>query len=211
LQGGRVAQAHRLRLRRGTAFRAYRLTSRHTGTYRGGWCGQVMTLRDLLHSRRAAIQKRWLEKTLETYAPDASAFFQRQKDQFANPVGQALRAGTQTMVDCLLDEMDAEKVCSALEEIVKIRSIQDFTPAQALSFVFSLKQVIREELKGELDAARLAELVQFEAQIDQLALFAFDVYVKCRERLYEIRVSEVKRSVSGLMRRLNREEEKAQS
>jgi hypothetical protein len=107
--------------------------------------------------------------------------------------------------------MDAEKVCSALEEIVKIRSIQDFTPAQALSFVFSLKQVIREELKGELDAARLAELVQFEAQIDQLALFAFDVYVKCRERLYEIRVSEVKRSVSGLMRRLNREEEKAQS
>jgi hypothetical protein len=173
----------------------------------------VMTLKDLLHSRRAAIQKRWLEKTLETYAPDASAFFDKQKDQFANPVGQALRAGTQTMVDCLLDDMDmdAEKICSALEEIVKIRSIQDFTPAQALSFIFSLKQVIREELGGRLDAARLAELAQFEAKIDQLALFAFDVYTKCRERLYEIRVSEVKRSVSGLMRRLNREEEKAQS
>ena len=171
----------------------------------------MMTLKDLLHSRRAAIQKRWLEKTLETYAPDASAFFEGQKDQFANPVGQALRAGTQTMVDCLLDEMDAEKICSALEEIVKIRSIQDFTPAQAVSFVFSLRPIIREELKGELDAARLAELARFETRIDQLALFAFDVYVKCRERLYEIRVSEVKRSVSGLMRRLNREEEKAQS
>ena len=172
-----------------------------------------MTLRDLLHSRRAAIQKRWLEKTLETYAPDTSAFFKRQKDQFANPVGQALRAGTQTMVDCLLDEdeMDAEKICSALEEIIKIRSIQDFTPAQAVSFVFSLRPVIREELKGELDTARLAELARFEIRIDQLALFAFDVYVKCRERLYEIRVSEVKRSVSGLMRRLNREEDKAQS
>jgi len=170
-----------------------------------------MTLKDLLHSRRAAIQKRWLEKTLETYAPDASAFFEGQKDQFANPVGQALRAGTQIMVDCLLDDMDAEKICSALDEIVKIRSIQDFTPAQAVSFVFSLRSVIREELKGELDAARLVELAQFEARIDQLALFAFDVYVKCRERLYEIRVSEVKRSVSGLMRRLNREEEKAPS
>ena len=163
-----------------------------------------MTLRDLLHSKKAAIHKRWLEKTLETYAPDASAFFDRQKDPFANPVGQALRAGTETMLDCLLGEMDAEKICACLEEIIKIRSIQDFTPAQALSFVFSLKQVIREELKSDLN-------VELETRIDQLALFAFDVYVKCRERLYEIRVSEVKRSVSGLMRRLNREEEKAQS
>ena len=171
----------------------------------------MMTLRDLLHSRRAAIQKRWLDKTLETYAPDASAFFERRKDQFANPVGQALRAGTQAMVDCLLDEMDAEKICSALDEIVKIRSIQDFTPAQAVSFVFSLRQIIRDELGKELDSSRLAELTEFETRIDQLALFAFDIYVKCRERLYEIRVGEVKRSVSGLMRRLNREEGKAQS
>ena len=171
----------------------------------------MMTLKDLLHSRRAAIHKRWLEKTLETYAPDTSAFLKGQKDQFANPVGQALRAGTQTMVDCLLGEMDAEKICGCLEEIVKIRSIQDFTPAQAVSFIFSLRQIIREELGKELDSSRLADLAEFETRIDQLALFAFDIYVKCRERLYEIRVSEVKRSVSGLMRRLNREEEKAQS
>ena len=171
----------------------------------------MMTLKDLLHSKKAAIHQRWLEKTLEAYAPDASAFFGRQKDQFANPVGQALRAGTQTLLECLLGELDPEKVCGCLEEIVKIRSIQDFTPAQALSFVFSLKQVIREDLPGELDAGQAAELVELETRIDQLALFAFDVYVKCRERLYEIRVSEVKRSVSGLMRRLNREEEEAQS
>jgi hypothetical protein len=170
-----------------------------------------MTLKDLLHSSRAAILKRWLDKTLETYAPDASAFFDGQKDQFANPVGKALRTGTRVMLDCLLGEMDAEKICAGLEEIVKIRSIQDFTPAQAVSFIFSLRQIIREELGQELDSSRLTELAEFETRIDQLALFAFDIYVKCRERLYEIRVDEVKRSVSGLMRRLNREEEKAQS
>jgi hypothetical protein len=170
-----------------------------------------MTLKDLLHSKKAAIHKRWLEKTLETYAPDASAFFEKQKDQFANPVGQALRTGTQTMLDSLLGEMDADVICRALEEIVKIRSIQDFTPAQALSFVFSLRQVIREELGQDLDPSRLSELAEVDNRIDQLALFAFDIYAKCRERLYDIRVDEVKRSVSGLMRRLNREEEKTQS
>jgi len=170
-----------------------------------------MPLKDHLHSRRAIIARRWLEKTLETYAPDASAFFEQQKDPFANPVGQALRTGTRALVDCLLDGMDAEKICGCLEEIVKIRSIQDFTPAQAVSFVFSLRQVVREELGAELDPGRLDELAELDSRIDQMALFAFDIYAKCRERLYDIRVDEVKRTVSGLIRRLNREEEKAQS
>jgi hypothetical protein len=170
-----------------------------------------MTLKDLLHSKRATIAKRWLDKTLETYAPDAAAFFGKQKDPFANPVGQALRTGTRVMVDCLLDGIDAEKICGCLEEIVKIRSIQDFTPAQAVSFVFSLRQIVREELGQELGSDRLGELEEFDSRIDQLALFAFDIYAKCRERLYDIRVDEVKRSVSGLIRRLNREEEKAKS
>jgi len=170
-----------------------------------------MTLKDLLHSKRAAITKRWLEKTLETYAPDASAFFEKQKDPFANPVGQALRTGIQAMVDCLLDGMDAERICGCLEEIIKIRSIQDFTPAQTLSFIFSLRQIIREELGRELDSGSLEELAEYDRRVDQIALFAFDIYAKCRERLYDIRVDEVKRSVSGLIRRLNREEEKAQS
>jgi len=170
-----------------------------------------MTLKDLLNSRRAAIARRWLEKTLETYAPDASAFFDKQKDPFANPVGQALRTGTLAMVDCLLDGMDAGKVCGCLEEIVKIRSIQDFTPAQAVAFIFSLRQIVREELAGELDSGRLDELAELDGRIDQMALFAFDIYAKCRERLYDIRVDEVKRTVSGLIRRLNREGEKAQS
>jgi hypothetical protein len=168
-----------------------------------------MTLKDLLHSRRATIAKRWLEKTLGTYAPDAAAFFDRQKDPFANPVGQVLRTGTRVMVDCLLDGMDAQKICGCLEQIVKIRSIQDFTPARAVSFIFLLRRVIREELSRELDSSRLIELEEFDTRIDQMALFAFDIYAKCRENLYDLRVDEVKRSVSGLMRRLNREEEKA--
>jgi hypothetical protein len=170
-----------------------------------------MTLKDLLNSRRAAIAQRWLENTLESYAPDAAGFFERQKDPFANPVGQALRTGTRAMVDCLLDGMDAEKICGCLEEIVKIRSIQDFTPAQAVSFIFSLRQIVRAELGEKLDSRQLDELAELDSRIDQMALFAFDIYAKSRERLYDIRVDEVKRTVSGLIRRLNREEEKAQS
>ena len=32
----------------------------------------------------------------------------------------------------------------------------------------------------------------FEARIDKLALLALDIYMKCREKIYEIRLNEVK-------------------
>ena len=40
-----------------------------------------------------------------------------------------------------------------------------------------------------------------EARIDGLALLAFDVYTKRREKLQDIRVDEVKRRISGVMRK----------
>jgi hypothetical protein len=48
------------------------------------------------------------------------------------------------------------------------------------------------------------ELAELDGEIDRLALVAFDVYARCREILFNIRVDEVKRHVSGLLRRLNR-------
>ena len=61
----------------------------------------------------------------------------------------------------------------------------------------------REELADKLqDPALQGELAAFDAEIDQVALYAFDVYTKCRDRLHELRVDDVKRRVSGLMRRM---------
>jgi len=43
-------------------------------------------------------------------------------------------------------------------------------------------------------------LIDLESRIDGLALLSLDIYMKHREKLYEIRVNEVKNRVSGLMR-----------
>ena len=40
-------------------------------------------------------------------------------------------------------------------------------------------------------------------QIDEIALTAFDVYVECREQLFEVRAAEMKRSVSWVVEKLN--------
>ena len=156
-----------------------------------------MTLKDLLQKNKTAIAEKWLDRTLETYASRTAVFFKQTKDPFANPVGQALRSATKAIVDELFEAEfplgleSANRLCAHLEDVIKIRSVQELNPSQALSFVLSLKQAIREVLEEELEDSRLAvELMTFETRIDQLVLFAFDIYMKSREELFELRINE---------------------
>lgn len=162
-----------------------------------------MTLRDLLRINRQNIVEQWREYALSIYAPDASGFFNRERDRFANPVGHSLKTGTDGIYDGLSGGFDAEKICGHLENIIKARAIQDLSPSESVAFVFSLKSAIRKELGDRLTDSRLAgELTEVEAQIDQVALFAFDIYCRCRETVAELRINEVKRGVAAVMKRI---------
>ena len=46
----------------------------------------------------------------------------------------------------------------------------------------------------------LADLLRFEARIDNLAMMSFDIYTKSRDEVFRFRVEEVKRSQSSLLR-----------
>jgi len=164
----------------------------------------AMKLRNVLQEKKAAIVERWLKDTLATYAGDASSFFNREKDRFANPVGHSLRVGTQAILESLLEGMEADSICRHLDDVIRIRAIQDFSPSQAVSFIFLLKRAIRAELGDDIREPQLAaELAEIDAEIDQMALFAFDIYTRCREQVCELRVNEVKRSVSAVMKRFD--------
>jgi hypothetical protein len=163
-----------------------------------------MTLIELLREHQTGIIDRWIEGTLSSYAEDGAVFFRKEKDPFHNPVGHALRSGSQAIFENLLEGIQPDVVCDHLEKIIKIRAIQDFSPSQAIGFVFMLKGAIRRELGNQLlDADYSKALAKMDANIDQLALFSFDIYVKCREQIYELRINEVKRSVSAIMDRFN--------
>jgi hypothetical protein len=43
----------------------------------------------------------------------------------------------------------------------------------------------------------------FDSKVDHLALLAMDVYSQCREKLYEVRVGEVKNRSFRLLQRAN--------
>lgn len=151
------------------------------------------SLKGLIEKKKKDIVQQWFEATIQTYAPDTAQFYKGQKDQFANPVGNITSEGISFLLDQLLNDFDSDAIKSHLDPIIRIRAVQDFTPSQATAFVLRLKEVLRNCLSEELqDAARLKELLAFESRIDQLSLMAFDLYMNCREKIYEIAANETR-------------------
>ena len=165
-----------------------------------------MDVVQLLNKKHELVHKGWFEKILQSYPKDTRVFWAKGKDPHANPVGQTFSKGTKEIVSLVLcqREVDWDKICSILEQVIKIRAIHDFTPAQAVSFVFDLKEVVWDVLSEDLtEISHYQKLKIFEKRIDQLVLFAFDIYSKCVQRLCQIRVDEVKRQVYTIIRRSN--------
>ena len=151
-----------------------------------------MRLNDLLERNKDDIVKQWLFSVIDTYPADTSKFMKGQKDPFANPVGNTISVNLGPLFDELLNEMDYETITSHLDPILRVRAVQPIlSTSQSTGFIFLLKKVIRESLKKELsDKDILKELLHFESKIDELTLIAFDVYLKCREKVYEIKANE---------------------
>ena len=162
-----------------------------------------MNFQSLLGERKQAIVEAWFRNIIDTYPKDSRKYLGRQNDQFGNPVGHTLNKDIEGIFNELLKGPDEEKVCAYLENIIKVRAVQDFDAAEAVSFVFLLKRSLREILKKELKDQRiLAEFVDFQNDIDRLALLAFKIYMANRERLYELRTREVTRRTERLLQRV---------
>ncbi len=158
-----------------------------------------MALSAPLREKSSAIAQRWLADTLAAYPAESAAAFRREKDAFANPVGHALRQGTCAAVDAFVEGKEPEEICSHLDEIVKIRAVQELKPSQAISFVFLLKEALRAALKPkDAGVESLGELAELERRVDMVALSAFDIYTSYRGQVSELRINEIKRSVARL-------------
>jgi hypothetical protein len=164
--------------------------------------GQIMSLEALLSKKKATILKRWFQSVLEVYPADTQNFLRKQKNPFSNPVGQTIMRGIEGLFDQLVHDNDPDGVRAFLENIMKIRAVQDLTPSQAIAFIPVLKKSVREELGGAIRKERMIdEWLLFESKVDGMVLLAFDIYMKCRERIYEIKANELRRRTTRLLKK----------
>jgi hypothetical protein len=162
-----------------------------------------MSLRELLIERRPALCARWLDAVLGEYGEVTAARWRREKDRFANPIGHALSEGLPVLFDAVVGGGGAaERAMNALEDIVRIRSVQDLAPSRAVGFVYLLRGAVRQELgDAAASGAHARELAELDGRVEQLALVAFDTYVGLREHAYRLRQEELRRSVASILRR----------
>jgi RsbT co-antagonist protein rsbRD N-terminal domain len=161
-----------------------------------------MNLQNHLMEKKTAILKKWFEAVADTYPGDTAEFLKNKKARFTNPVGYNIAEGLEGLFDAMLHGVIPDTVSGFLDAIIRIRAIQDFQPSEALSFIFQLKKVIRKELGEVVRNRELAdELTAFESVIDDLALFSFDIYMKCREKIYELKANEAKNMTFRLLQK----------
>ena len=165
-----------------------------------------MGLKQLLIEKKKSILERWFHLILETYPPETSKFIRKEKDRFVNPVGVTLSEGMEALYEGLLKGVEADQISNPLEKILQIRSVQDFSPSQAVAIISLLKKAVQEEMKENKIEMKgmIEEWFDLESRIDQLSLRAFDIYTTYRERIYEIRISEIKRERDRAFKLLER-------
>ncbi len=150
-----------------------------------------MSLKEILQGSRKAIGERWLDLVLADYAPDTSRFLRNKRDQFANPVGHTLIQGLSVLLDGLIEGRDDEQVAATLEDVIRIRAVQELPPSIGAGFLQSLKVAVEKEVGRRLGPELLRA---FDQRVDELLLRAFDVYMAQRARLFEIRLDDLRRS-----------------
>ena len=150
-------------------------------------------LEKLLSQHKNTLIKQWFDDVVRSYPVDTARFLKQQKDPFANPVGSTTLKGLEALFDVMTTGLDREAVNSFLDPIIRIRALQDFTPSQAVSFILFLKKAIRETLGKEFqDIEVVTAFLNIESRIDDLCMAAFDIYVQCREKIYQIQANEMR-------------------
>ena len=157
---------------------------------------------NILEQKKVSLLKQWFDLIIQTYPADTSKFLKTQKDPFNNPVGGTFSHGLEALFDALLKGMDEETITSFLDPLIRIRAVQGFSPSQAVYFIFALKPVIRETLQKVIrEDPFLKEQFQFESKIDELGLLAFNIYMECREKIYQLKANELRNRTFSAFKR----------
>lgn len=163
-----------------------------------------MGLESFLVEQKGFILPQWRDSLFDVYPSESHGFLRNKKERFSNPVGYTLSTELERLFEEIAKEGLTGQLKLSLESILKIRAVQDLKASEAVGFILELKDIVRREVnKKGRGQVTVEELKGFEAKVDRICLEAFNIYSDCRQKIYELRVKEVRRQVSRLLERAN--------
>lgn len=100
----------------------------------------TLTLTDYLQQEKSVIFDQWFNLIMTTYSELTVKLWGTNNDPFTNPVRYHFRIAMRGILNALsggnsVPEMKG--IAPLLDEIVRIRAIQDFTPSKASFYLFT--------------------------------------------------------------------------
>jgi len=145
-------------------------------------------LKKTIKKNRNQLLDSWFRATINTYPEESARVLGKQSDRFDNPIGAVTRETLEDVLNLITENFSREGLEKALDPVIRIRAVQAFDPANAVSFVFALKEI------GE-SIFEKAEVLEFYRLVDEIALAAFNRYMKCREDIFLLKATESKRRI----------------
>ena len=145
-------------------------------------------MKKTIKKNRDKLLDSWFHATISTYPEEAARILGKKSNRFDNPVGAVTRTTLEDVLDIVTGSFSRESLEKALDPIIRIRAVQAFDPANAVSFVFALKGI------GE-SVIEKADIIKFYRLVDEIALAAFNRYMKCREDIFLLKATESKRRI----------------
>ena len=155
----------------------------------------------VIAEHRDEILKRWIDHTMEGYPEETAKFLRSKTDPFANPVGAGLREGLEILLDGVLRGVEPEELSSAMDRVIRVRAVQELSPSTAVGFIFDLRGLLRDFFSGT-NAGTKESFDIIDQRIEHLGMYAFDVYMSCREQMWAIRAQEIRNQSVGIMERV---------
>ncbi|WP_035239442.1 RsbRD N-terminal domain-containing protein [Desulfobacter vibrioformis] len=145
-------------------------------------------MKQTIKKNRNQLLESWFHATINTYPEESARVLGKKSDRFDNPVGAVTRESLEDVLTLVTESFGREGLEKALDPVIRIRAVQAFNPADAVSFVFALKEI------GE-SVIEKADIIKFYRLVDEIALAAFNRYMKCREDIFLLKATESKRRI----------------
>ena len=164
-----------------------------------------MDLKQILEKNRGSFIKKWFQATINTYPAQTAKILGKDSNRFDNPIGAVTHETLEDVFDFISRDVDPETLEKKLDPIIRIRAVQAFSAAEAVSFVFALKKIGEETLDDTV-------IREFDKLVDKIALAAFNRFMKCREDIFLLKATESKRRIhraferAGLVTELKEED-----
>ncbi len=164
----------------------------------------MMEIRNFLELNKSQIISEWFKLVISTYSFEAGKYFLNKDKRFSNPVGYTINEQLGVLFEYLIDSKWCEKYEKALDQILKIRAVQEFEPSNVVGFIMKLKEAISHIL--ELNEIKLDEneLKIINSRVEEILLKSFDRFMVIREKLCQIRINEIKARTQLMIEKINK-------